>query len=69
MVIVILLLNLTLSVQYTPNNNKVTISLLESRADENTEVKDPDPGDKPVTNSQTPEEWSLSSIMDYLLNL
>lgn len=69
MVAVMIFINLTLSVQYTPNNNnKVSISFLESRADGNIEVKAPDPGDYPVPDSNTPDEWSLSSILDYLFN-
>lgn len=64
MVIVILLINLTLSVQVTRNNNQVLITLAESRAGGNIEVKDSDPGEDPFTNSKTLEEWSLSSIME-----
>lgn len=67
--IFMIFLNLTISVQYTSNNNQISISFLESRADGNSEVKDPDPGGYPVPNSNTPGEWSLSSIIDYLFNL
>lgn len=69
MVVVMIFINLTLSVQYTPNNNKVSISFLESRAEGNTEVKDPDPGDYPIPDSKTPNEWSILSIFDFLFNL
>jgi hypothetical protein len=69
MLIVILLINLTLSVQVTHNNNQVSISFLESKADVNNEGSEPKPGGYPIPNSQTLDEWSLSSIMDYLLNL
>lgn len=65
-VLIIISINLTISVQYTSCNHQVSISFLESMADGNSEVRDPDPGEDIIPNSQTPEEWSLSSILDYL---
>lgn len=68
-VLFMIFINLTISIQYTSNNNQISISFLESRADGNSEVSDPDPGEYPVPDSKTPEEWSLSSILETLFNL
>ena len=67
-VIFMIFINLTISIQNDSNNNQVSISFLESRADGNSEVKDPDPGDYPIPNSNTPEEWSILSLFDFIFN-
>lgn len=64
-VIFMVFINLTISLQYTSSNKLVSISFLESLADGNIEVRDPNPGDIYLPNSETPDEWSLSAILDY----
>jgi hypothetical protein len=64
-IVVMILINLTISTQVTNSHNKLSLLKLESKADDySSEV--PDPDDDPIPNGVNPIELFFSSIIDFL---
>jgi hypothetical protein len=63
--VVMILINLTISTQVTNNHNGLSLHRLESRADDySTEIIDPE--DDPIPNGLNPIELFISSVIDLL---
>jgi hypothetical protein len=62
---VMILINLTISTQLTHSHNQLSLSKLESKADDySPEVRDPN--DDPVPGGINPIEWFFTSIIDFI---
>lgn len=65
-VIVLIVANVFLSTTMIPNNqSKLSLVLLEARADEPPETDPPEPGGGFPPTRSFPSDWTLNAIIDY----
>jgi len=70
-VVFLILANVFFSTSPVSNNqSRLTLVLLEARADEggSGETDPPDPGEEYPPSRMFPKDWSISAIIDYLFN-
>lgn len=64
-IVIMILINLTISTQVTNSQNGISLQKLESKADGySTEIIDPE--DDPIPNGVNPIELFISSVIDFL---
>jgi hypothetical protein len=64
-IVIMILINLTISTQVTNSHNGISLDKLESKADGySTEIIDPE--DDPIPNGVNPIELFISSVIDFL---
>lgn len=66
LMVVMIVLNVLLSVPISNNHSKLSLILLEAKADGGSNESDiPNPSKPPVPFSILPIDWSFSTIIDY----